>query len=156
MDTSRIGKGEWVAAVAGAALFLILFLPWYGIKATVGGRTATGPNATAWEAFGFIDILLLFVVLVAVGLALLRAAGSVPATPVPPGVIVHLAGAVAVVAILYRLIDPPGDGGALAGVELDVTRKIGAFLGLVAAVAISAGGRMAIDQPRRGPRATRA
>jgi hypothetical protein len=39
-------------------------------------------------------------------------------------------------------------------VEIDVTRKIGAFLGLVAAIGISVGGRLAIPADARRGRAT--
>ena len=148
MDTSKVGQGEKVAAAAGVALFIILFLPWYGAEASFQGRSSS-TSGSAWEVFSYIDIVLFLVALLAVGLAVARAAGAVPALPVPAGVIVHVAGALAVILIIYRLIDTPGDTGSFGGVDVDITRKIGIFLGLIAAAAISVGGRMAIDRAER-------
>ena len=153
MNGSSASPGAKVAAAAGAALLIFMFLPWYGAEAKGGARTSTDTDVTAWEAFSFIDILLLLVAVVAVALVIAQALGSVPATPVPPGVIVHLAGALAVVLVLFRLIDTPGDLESLGGADIDVTRKIGAFLGLLAAIGITVGGRLAIPAGVRRGRA---
>ena len=56
-------------------------------------------------------------------------------------------GAVAVVLIVINLIDPPGGG--------DVGIEVGAWLGLVAAAAITVGGYMGM-QPIKPPRAASA
>ena len=62
------------------------------------------------------------------------------------------AGALAVLIILFRILIP-GDGpaGDLGGlVDLDATRKIGAFLGLIAAGGIAFGGWTAINERASG------
>ncbi len=143
MDTSRISFGEMIAGVAGLLLFLFMFISWYGIDGFDGGFNA-------WESFGFIDILLFLVAALAIAQAVLRATGKMPTgLPVPPATIVAIAGAVAVVLILFRLIFTPGDEDVF-GVEIDITRKIGIFLGLLAAAGVAFGGYTAMNEREKG------
>ena len=144
MDTTRISFGEMIAGVGGLALFIVMWLPWYGLSADIGFASI---NFNAWESFDLIDIILFLVALVAVGAVAARAAGAVPTLPVPIGQIVAAAGALAVLLILYRLIDTPG-GDTAEGI--DVTRKVGAFLGLLAAAAIAFGGYTAMQEEATG------
>lgn len=152
MDFSRISFGEMIAGVSGLALFVFMFLPWYGAKATLnlGGANisaSASDNVDAWGAFSFIDVLLFLAAVIAVAMVVARAAGAVPADlSVPPGLIVAIAGAVAVILILYRLIDAPGVDVSGLGVNLDITRKIGIFLGLIAAAGIAFGGYTAMNE----------
>jgi hypothetical protein len=142
VDTSRVSTGEIVAAVSGALLFIFMFIDWYGVEDVPGG-------ASAWESFSFIDVLLFLAALIAIALAVLRATGNVPPNlPAPPGLIVAGAGAVAFVLILFRLIATP-DFGAF-GIEVDTTRKIGVFLGLIAAGGIAYGGYTAMNERAAG------
>jgi hypothetical protein len=151
VDTSRISFGEMVAGVAAALLFIVMFLPWYGASAKVSGGEISGGNANAWQAFSFIDILLFLVIVVTIGLVVARAAGSIPANlPAPPGLIIVGAGALAVLLILFRLINTPGEDVVGFGVQIDVGRKIGVFLGLIAAAAISFGGWTAMNERTSG------
>ena len=113
MDTSKVSFGEMVAGASAAALFIIMFLPWYGGKATgsvpgAGSFSVSGGNVSAWEAFSFIDILLFLVVLVVIALTVAKAMGSAPDLPAPAGQIVAIAGGIAVVLILFRILSTPG------------------------------------------------
>ena len=146
MDTSKISFGEMIAGVGGLLLFLFMFLKWFGVEAD-GVELVAG---NAWESFGFIDLLLFLAAAIAVGVAALRAAGKLPALPIPAGQIVAIAGAVAVVLVLFRLIFTPGGGEEVAGVEFDVTRKLGVFLGLLASAAIAFGGYTAMNERASG------
>jgi hypothetical protein len=65
--------------------------------------------------------------------------------PISLNTIVALLGALAVILILYRIIDPPG-GDSLAGVSVDITLKLGIFLGLVSAAGIAYGGYSAMRE----------
>lgn len=144
MDTSRISFGEMVAGVSGLILFIVMFFPWYQVE--TDGFNA---SANAWEAFGFIDILLLLVVLVAVGMAAARAAGAMPAgLPAPPGLIVAAAGGLAILLILIRIISIPGPQIEVDGIDYD--RQIGIFLGLLAAAGITFGGYTAMNEREAG------
>jgi hypothetical protein len=51
-----------------------------------------------------------------------------------------LLGAIAFICVLFRLIDPPGNG--------DVSRDVGAWLGLVAAAGVAWGGYLGMQEPR--------
>lgn len=147
MDTSKISFGEMIAGASALALFIFMLLPWYGASAKVGGFSASA-NRSAWGAFSFIDILLFLVILVAIGLVIARATGNVPELPQPPGLIVAGAGAFAVVLILFRLLVVPDGGVDVEGV--DFSRKIGIFLGLIAAAGITFGGWTAMNERAGG------
>ena len=147
MDTSKISFGEMIAGVSAVALFLIMLLPWYGASAEFGGISAN-VDASAWEAFSLIDILLFLVILMALGVVIARATGSMPDLPQPPGLIVAAAGGLAVVLILFRLLIVPDGGVDVEGV--DFSRKIGIFLGLIAAAGITFGGWTAMNERASG------
>ncbi|MBA3510125.1 MAG: hypothetical protein H0T19_08550 [Thermoleophilaceae bacterium] len=134
------------------ALLIFMFFPWYGISGAGSAGLVTSTNFSAWKAFGLIDILLFLVILVTLGLVVARAMGSMPSgLPAPPGLIIAGAGAVAALLIIIRIISIPGPDVAFEGVELG--RKIGIFLGLIAAGGIAFGGYTAMNErPPRGSR----
>jgi len=145
MDFARISFGEMVAAVSGFLLILFMFLPWFG--ADIGLGDVGSVDANFWEVSDILDILLFLVGLIAIGVALARAAGAMPANlPAPVGTIVLGAGALAVLIVLFRLLVPP-DGG-VDGV--DIGRKIGVFLGLLAAAGVAFGGYTASNERAAG------
>jgi hypothetical protein len=122
VDLRRLRLGEWLALAGGIALIVSLFLPWY-----------EGPTEplTGYEALTIVDIALTLVALLAISLGVLQATQDTPAKPVAAGVLSVVFGALAVLIVLFRLIDAPADG-------LEV--RPGAWLGLVAALAITVGG----------------
>jgi hypothetical protein len=151
VDTSRISFGETVAAASAGLLFIVMFFPWYGASAEVAGGKIQGGNANAWQSFSFIDILLFLAIAITLGLVIARAAGRIPSElPAPPGLIILVAGGVAVVLILFRIINTPGEDVVGFGVQVDVGRKIGVFLGLIAAAALAFGGKLAMDERSNG------
>jgi hypothetical protein len=133
MDLRRLRAGEWIAAVSGAVLFVSLFLPWY---------EAGGENVTAWEALAAVDVALALVAVV--GMALLPVTGSqrVPAVPIAFSAFVALAGLVGLLLALVRVAGVPdgADGRAWA-----------LWLGLVAALGVTAGGALAMRDERLSP-----
>lgn len=151
MDSSRISFGETIAGVSAVLLFIFMFFPWFGATAKVGNSEVSGANANAWQAFSFIDILLFLAVIITVGLVIARAADQIPPTlPAPVGMIMLVAGAIAVVLILFRILDTPGEDVTGFGVNVEVGRKIGVFLGLIAAAALTYGGWTASNERRDG------
>ncbi len=84
----------------------------------------------------------------AIGLVVARAANAMPDLPQPPGLIVAAAGAFAVLLILFRLIVVPDGDVDVDGV--DFSRKIGIFLGLIAAAGITFGGWTAMNERASG------
>jgi len=139
-----------VAGASGLALLIVMFFPWYGIKTEFEGLgDIEGANGNAWEVFSFIDIILFLVALVAIGMAVARAAGAMPSQlPAPAGTIVAAAGALALLLILFRLISAPDPD--VTGDAVDLSRKIGIFLGLIAAAGITFGGYTAAKERASG------
>ena len=152
MDAGRLSRGELIAGISGVALFIFMFFKWYGVSGAPGG-------VNAWQSFGFIDIVLLLTVIVAVGFAIATAAAQNVNLPVAGAALTAGLGIIATLLVLYRLIDPPGLGvdlgqfNEIAGTDiaLDVTRKIGVWLGLIASAGIAFGGWTAMQEQGGGP-----
>jgi hypothetical protein len=129
-----------------------MFLDWYGYSAQ-GIPGAFGSNA--WQAFSVIDVILALISVVAVGTALMSAFGSSAAENYPLGAVIAGLGALSVVLILYRIVDPPDLKLPVVGVQADVSLQIGIFLGLIAAAGMVFGGYAAMSEgapsPRRRP-----
>jgi len=136
MDTSRLTTGDIIAGVGGIVLLIALFLPWYGVSVNIAGFSAS-ESGTALEALGFIDILLFLIAVAAIALVAARAGGVLPAD-MPSPVILLALGAFAVLLVLYRIIDIPVDGDVPD--EVDLSRKVGIFIALIGAAAVTYGG----------------
>jgi hypothetical protein len=120
VDLRRLRDGEWIAGLSGAALVVLLFLPWYGTK----GSSAT---ADAWQAFAVNDAILLLTALFAIGLAVTAATQRTTAVPNAMASLTCLFAIVAILLVAIRLAWPPVGGS---------TREYGAWLGLVACLGI--------------------
>lgn len=142
MDTSKLSIGDQIAAASGIALLIFMFLPWYGVDASVG-PISISESANAWETLSFIDILLFLIALVAIGVPVAKAAGSLP-DDLPGGMLVLAAGGLGVLLVLFRIIDLPTPDVAAPGI--DFGRKIGVWLGLIATAGIAYGGWRANDE----------
>ena len=144
MDTSRVSLGEMIAGAGGLALLVCMFLPWY--TAELGGRGATAVEVpgttTGWESFGGVfDAVIVVLAAVPIALAVARATEAVPPLPLEQGALVMLAGSILFVVVVARVIDPPDViNVAIPGVELDSSRKLAAFMAVLAAAAVVAGG----------------
>jgi hypothetical protein len=145
VDAYRMSQGQLVAGVSAIALFIISFLPWFGIS---GGVVVEGVGAVGgsedfnlWEAENPLDIYLMIVIIVALVPALLGLLGGGADAPLAPFATALLAG-VGTLLILYQLFDTPG--------ELD--RKVGLWLGLIACAGIAVGGYLSMQEGVRGER----
>lgn len=137
MDNLR--TGEKIAGASGVALILIMFIfDWFSVDTGFG--LEFGGNA--WEVFGGIDIVLFLAALAGIALAIVAATQSQVDIPVALSAITAGLGGLATLLVIYRIISPP-DGGFD---ELDVSRSIGVFLGLIAAAGITYGGWRAMQE----------
>jgi carbon starvation protein CstA len=116
----RLRDGEWVAGAGGVALLAALFLDWFS-------------GASAWQAFSVLDVVLALLALVPLALVVLQATRESPSLPVAFSVFTTIAGALATLLILYRLLNQPGPNDR-------VEVELGAWIGLAAAVVTAAGG----------------
>ncbi len=134
MDTNRLGRGEMIAAVCAVVLLLVMFIfSWFGIGGDLGAIAAAADvdtGANAWQSFGFIDIVLFITILVAIGLAVMKANAQSPNLPVAGSALVAGLGILSLLLLLYRVIDTP----------YDADREIGIFLGLLLTAGIAYGG----------------
>jgi hypothetical protein len=137
MDTSRLTTGDIVAGVGGIVLLISLFLPWYGASADIPGFGSVSNDASGWQALGFIDILLFLIAVAAIAVVAARAAGVLPAD-IPAPVILLGLGGLAVLLVLLRIIDIPVEGDIPD--EIDFSRKVGIFVALIGAAAVTYGG----------------
>jgi hypothetical protein len=141
LDSSRLRTGEIVAGIGGVALFVFLFFDWFGGGAEVTGSLVNGtatlshPGVSGWDALADLPgFLIILSGISGIALAYLAAAGQRVNIPVQRGAVTALLGILAVLLILWRMF---------AG---SPTLKIGVFLGLGAAIAITAGALMALGE----------
>lgn len=150
MDFARLTQGEKIAGASGIALILIMFIfKWFGLEVSgsAGGfEFSAGGSENAWGSYGFIDIVLFITVAAAIGLALISASQTEVGLPVAASAIVAGLGILSVVLIIISIISPPDFGAELDGTGIDQTRKIGVWLGLIAAIGIAYGGWRAMQE----------
>jgi hypothetical protein len=142
MDLDRLSSGEKIAGVSAILLFVFMFFNWFGVEVSgVGGFSGTisEGGGNAWDTLDFIPIVLVVTIIAALGLAALRLSDSTFEPAVPISTVVTVLGAISVLLILFRIVDPPTFA-SFGGVSVDATRSIGVFLGLVAAGGIAYGG----------------
>jgi hypothetical protein len=131
VDSSRLRTGEMVAGIGGIALFVFLFIDWFG-----AGFEGFDDGVSGWDGLGT-DVTGFIVFLAAVAgpaLALLAMAGQRLNVPAPRGAGTAALGMLTVAIIAWRIFANPGD------------LKVGLFLGLAAAVAIAVGALMALRE----------
>jgi len=145
MDTSRLTPADISAGVGGIVLLVSLWLKWYGVSVSVQGFSASS-SASGWEVLSTIDIILFLISLAAIVLVATKAAGALP-PDVPVPVVLLALGALAVLLVLFRIIDTPAPSDLPD--EVDVSREIGIFIALIGAAGIAYGGwRSNAESPR--------
>ncbi len=115
----------------------MFLLPWYGVKSVLAPGLALSGHATSfdgWNGLSHLRWLVLVTLLVAVAVVWLQGTRRAPALPVTFDMILTLLALLTVLALIYRvLIDVPGANSL-------VERKVGAYVGLIASVALFYGG----------------
>jgi hypothetical protein len=130
MDLRRLRAGEWIAGVAGLVLLAALFLPWYGDDA--GSRTG-------WQSLGALDVVLAVVALAAAAIPVVTAAHRVPAVPLAHQSLTTLAGSLALLLVLIRVLNLP---------DWAIGREWGLWIGLAGTLGVAVGSAMAMRDER--------
>jgi uncharacterized membrane protein YhaH (DUF805 family) len=144
MDADRLSTGEKIAGASAVLLFIFMFFDWFKVDVSGGeGLFSISVGGSAWDALDVIPIILMLAVIAAVAVAVIRLTDAVFEPPISMNAIVAILGAISVLLILYRIIDPPG-AGDVPGV--DVSPALGIFLGLIAAAGITYGGYRAMQE----------
>lgn len=126
---STLAYGELVGAAGGLGLLVASFLPWY---------SAGGEDATAWQAFSVVDLVIAAAAVAGLSVGVVVLFRISVSYPVAGSAVATLLGGLALLLIVYRLLDPPEDG-------LDV--EFGAWLGLLAAAGVGIGGYLGMQDP---------
>jgi uncharacterized membrane protein len=142
----RMSQGQMIAGVGAVVLLVAMFLPWIGVSGpsipagiTVPSGVDTSSSENIWKG-STLDIYLLITVIVAALPALLALTDSAEEFSFVSAA-TFLLGVVAVILIAaFLTVDFP-DG---------ADRKIGAFIGLVAAAVIAFGGFRAMQEEVAG------
>jgi hypothetical protein len=142
----RMTQGQLIAGIGAVVLLVAMFLPWIGTSGpslpagiTVPSGVSTSSSENIWKG-STLDVYLLITVIVAVIPALLALTDSAEEFSFVSAA-TFLLGAVAVILIAaYLTVDFP-DG---------ADRKIGAFIGAAAAIAIAYGGFRAMQEEVAG------
>jgi hypothetical protein len=130
---------------------------WYGVD-EIPGRVATRTQIThaanAWNSLSIVRWLMLATIVVAVGSVLLHGSQRSHGSKTNTGALVALLGSITAVVLIYRvLIDLPSAGSV-------VDQKLGAIIGVIAAVGIAIGGYESMleerERARRGVHTSRA
>ncbi|MDA0163798.1 hypothetical protein OM076_26240 [Solirubrobacter ginsenosidimutans] len=155
-------RAEPIAGLGGVLLLVSLFLPWYmpnlptaldGATLQVKQFTLVVESVTAWQAFTVTDILLAVIALPAILVPVISVTTSGPAKSIGIAVIASATGWLAILLVVFRLLDPPGPNGA-------ADLRYGAWLALAGAILAWVGswlsmrdestpGAVAPDVPRR-------
>jgi hypothetical protein len=148
MEADKLSTGEKLSAVSAVLLFVFMFFDWFGVEVSgvPGFGGAVGESGSAWDYLDVIPLFLMLAIVAAIGVAVIRLTDADLEPPISLNAIVAALGGLAVLLILYRIVDQPGGGGDFSGVEVDVTLKLGIFLAFAAAVGIAYGGYRAMQE----------
>src|SRR5690242_20387130 len=141
----RLSTGEKIAGGSAVLLFIFMFFDWFKVDVSSGdGLFSLSVGGNAWEAFTYTDLWMMLTILVVIAVVVIRVSDALVEPPVSLNAVAAVLGAISVLLIIYRIIDPPGDTGGVPGV--DINPAIGAFLGLIAAAGITYGAYRAMQE----------
>ena len=129
--------------LGGGIVYLIaMFLPWWGIDTGFGDYANNG-----WDYFlgGWLPLVLIAIMAIHVAVTRFSPDTQIPDLPVPWGQGYLVAGVVAAVIVVLRLLIPASDHG------VDLDRKFGLFIAAIAAICVAVGASMKLKEDEPGP-----
>jgi hypothetical protein len=162
VNTSRLSFGELIAGIASVLLFIFTFFDWYNVSVNVNGSTFHLPGGqeaseggSPWDGAisGFWLFLLIVAIVIVVGIVVIRMADApiLAQLPIPPGLLMLIAGGVAFFVVLIKVIFTPDvPTPSFGGVSVDLSREVGLFLALIASAGMAVGGYLALGEGARG------
>lgn len=146
MDLSKFSTADKLIVGGGLAYLICMFLPWYGLA---------GGSNSGWDYFlgGIVPLLLVVITAGKVLLNHLSPDTKLPDLPISWAQAHLYVGAAAFVIVLLRLII--GSDECAFGFCVDLDRKFGLYLALIATAVVAYGGflkfKEADDAPAEGP-----
>lgn len=140
-------REQRLCGLAALALFVAMFLPWFGEKGITSSKPAlvVSLSLSAFDVFGLTEIVVLLVSLGVLVLLFVRGEGRVSRSPGSDGALICAGGGLSALLILYRLFAKPSSGQASVSVGIGW----GIFLALVAAAWLTSSG-LALRRAERG------
>ncbi len=149
-DVSRLRRADQI--VSGGAIALLIFLfffKWYGYSSNApsiaGVNVSSSYSIDGWHAFQNSRWIWIVTIIVALGAVAIASGALELKSPVQLGVLVAGLGALSTLTILYRIVHHPTASASFGGFHASVGIKIGIWLGLIAAAAITYGGYLAMQ-----------
>ncbi len=150
-DISRLRRSDRVTGVSAILFFIFLFLfKWYGVSSSSSVRGVNfSDSANGWHTFTNSRWIWIVTIIVALGAVAISAGVLNVRSQVQPGMLVAGLGALSAILIVYRIFDHPAAAasGTIGGVHYSasVGIKIGIWLGLIAALGVTYGGYLGIQ-----------
>jgi hypothetical protein len=148
-NISRLRPAEKIIGGGAIALFIfVFFLKWYGVSSNVTSIAGLNINVskTGWDTFTNSRWIWLLTIIAALAAVVLVATQRKLELPVKPGAIVAGLGALSTVLIFYRIVHHPTASANIGSFHASAGIKIGIWLGLIAAAAITYGGYLAMRE----------
>lgn len=154
MDLDRLSRGERIALIASALLFVAFFVPmWASIS--VGEETfgaAFNADYNGWDGYGILGKLALLCTLAVLILTALRLTDvALPDMPVSRGLLLLGLSGFATLMLLLGLLVGPNDNGADGVQGVDVDRGLMLFVGIVLAAAMTYGSYLTMQEEGTAP-----
>jgi hypothetical protein len=141
VDLNKLSTADRVVGVSAIVFLIATFLPWYGLDTDFGSYKESG-----WDYFltGMIPLLLAIAMVAQIAITRFSTT-KLPALPLPWNQVHLIAGAVILVLLVLRTVIG-ADAGA-GGFEIDLDRKYGLFVALIAAIGLAVGGFLKSKEP---------
>jgi hypothetical protein len=149
-NISRLRRADRIVGGGAIALFIFLFFfKWYGYSSNApsiaGVNVSSSYSIDGWHAFQNSRWIWIITIIVALGAVTIASGALEFKSPVQPGVLVAGLGALSTLTILYRIVHHSTASASFGSFHVSVGIKIGIWLGLIAAAAITYGGYLAMQ-----------
>jgi hypothetical protein len=141
----KLTTSDKLILIGGGIYFIAMFLPWWGIDTGFGDYANSG-----WDYFlgGWLPLVLIAIMAVHVALTRFSPDTKIPDLPVPWGQGYLIAGVVAAVIVVLRLLVPAEE--CAGGFCVDLDRKFGILIAVIAAICVAVGGSMKLKEDEPG------
>jgi hypothetical protein len=144
---NSLSQGRKIAIVAAVVGLIFSFFHWYGASASVGSFSVSA-SINGWHGWGIVAILLFIVagavvLMPFIGLSVRKLAPTLPPA-VTDATVVMAAGVIAAIAVILFMLT---EGTGVSGANFSEGPSFGAYIGLICAIAIAAGGYLMQREP---------